>query len=129
MRRSKFGKRVCGPRTKEQIQADYQEFRGKCRPLCDALLLERPELKLERGTYVCPMWGDQAHWWLVDPDGEIVDPSARQFPSGGAGLYIPFDGTVTCAECGKKGKEEDFGHESRYSFCSAQCHARFVGIY
>ena len=56
---------------------------GACRAACDAMLLAFPELRLVRGHYLCPLWGDREHWWLVDPGGAIVDPTAAQFPTRG----------------------------------------------
>lgn len=35
-----------------------------------------PELKRVRGHYHCPWLSKaQPHWWCVDPDGNIVDPT------------------------------------------------------
>lgn len=107
---------------------DYKQFRGKCREYCEAELAKDPSLKMVRGHYSCPFWGDQPHWWCVREDGSILDPTARQFPSKGHGAYIPFDGTVECSQCGKTMKEEEAPFESNYAFCSYICHGRFVGV-
>lgn len=107
---------------------DYN-LRGKCREMAEAAVAADPTLTLTRGHYVCPVWGDQQHWWAVRPDGSVVDPTAAQFPSGGLGVYIPFDGMVECANCGKEMREEDVEHaDSRYVFCSYTCHGQFVGV-
>lgn len=57
---------------------------GRCREASEAMLARFPtELRLVRGHVECPRpWGRRAHWWLVDPDGEIVDPTAGQFELG-----------------------------------------------
>ncbi len=81
-----------------------------------------------RGHYVCWMWGEQPHWWCVRPDGSVFDPTRKQFPSKGNGEYIEFDGSVSCDNCGKEGREDEFRYESNYKFCSVACNMRFVGL-
>jgi hypothetical protein len=116
-------------KTQDQIQADYLKFRGKCREYCEAAIAVDPTLTLVRGHYYCPQFGEQPHWWTVRKDGSVFDPTAAQFPSNGAGLYVPFNGLVECAQCGKEMKEAEASFESNYAFCSGQCHARFVGVW
>lgn len=115
-------------RTAEQIHTDYIQYRGKCRELSESAVAHDPTLTLVRGHYICPLWGNQPHWWTVKPDGTIFDPSSKQFPSDGVGEYEPFNGIVECAECGKELQEEDARFESNYAFCSTKCHMRFVGL-
>ena len=111
----------------EQIE-NYKKFRGKCKEFCLEEQEKDPSLTLIRGHYHCPYWGEQAHWWLTKPDGTIVDPTAKQFPSKGRGYYDPFSGVVECSQCGKEMKEEEASFESNYAFCSYECHGRFVGV-
>ena len=116
--------------TKETEQTDYTRFRGKCREMVEDLCSENPELTPVRGHYYCPIWNsEEAHWWAVDKNGKIHDPSSRQFPSNGLGIYTPFDGMCTCSNCGKSIREEDGHFDSNYVFCSNLCHGRFVGVY
>lgn len=110
-------------------ETDYQRFRGKCKEMSEAAVAADPTLTLVRGHYICPIWGEQAHWWCVRPDGTVLDPTALQFPSKGIGEYIPFDGFLECAECGKRIKESDADIEGNYAFCSYACHGRFVGVF
>lgn len=68
--------------------------------------------------------GKRAHWWLVDPDGSIVDPTASQFPSNGIGEYVELDDsrpqpTGMCPNCGS----ECFG--GNYC-CSDACGRAYV---
>lgn len=129
-------------RTPDEIMADYSKYRGKCREAVEELLKERPELTAVRGYYFCPIWcRDEAHWWAVDAEGVIYDPTKLQFPSGGSGTYTPYDGNVACDECGnhieldpdvidrpvRKDGEKVY-HEGRYIFCSHKCILRFVGL-
>jgi len=115
-------------RSPEEQMSDYREFRGKCKELAESTTLADPSLVLVRGHYYCHVYGEQPHWWCARPDGTIVDPSARQFPSNGMGVYTPFDGTVECAECGKEMQEHDAKFDGNYAFCSTKCNMRFVGL-
>lgn len=80
-----------------------------------------PELRRVRGHYHCPIAPDlpngTPHWWLVAPDGSIVDPTASQFVSGGAGEYVEHVGdepTGKCMDCGAYTYRGE-------SFCSTKC--------
>lgn len=115
-------------RTTEEQMADYRQFRGKCKELAEAAVLREPTLRIVRGHYYCHAYGKQPHWWCETPDGTVVDPSVRQFPSNGHGVYEPFDGVVECAECGKEMQESDARFERNYAFCSTRCNMRFVGL-
>lgn len=115
---------------KEQNNKDYLEFRGRCKELSEEACSQDPTLTLVRGQYFCPIWNvEEDHWWTTKPDGIINDPSKRQFPSKGSGIYIPFNGLVTCDQCGKEIPEKEASYESNYKFCSGRCHGRFVGVY
>lgn len=108
--------------------SDYLRYRGKCKEMSEALVAADPSLTLVRGYYHDPAWGEQQHWWTKKPDGTIVDPTKDQFPSKGQGQYVEFDGTVECAECGQRVKEEEADIDGSYAFCSYECHGRFVGV-
>jgi len=110
------------------MESDYLQYRGKCLEMSQELVSKDPTLTLVRGHYICPFWGAQPHWWVKDKDGNIIDPTARQFPSKGAGEYVEFDGNIDCSQCGKQMKEEDADIEGNYAFCSMSCHMRFVGV-
>lgn len=114
-----------------QEQTDYQKYRGKCKEFVDALVKDNPTFTAVRGHYYCPIWDtNEPHWWCVKPDGTILDPTVKQFPSAGLGIYTPFEGTCECAQCGKEFKETDDNarFESNYAFCSYLCFGRFVGV-
>lgn len=111
------------------MTTDYLRYRGKCKEASEALIAADPSLKLVRGHYYCPIWGEQEHWWCKKPDGTIVDPTKNQFPSRGIGEYVEFDGNVACSNCGKVMREDQvYSAESRYIFCSYECHGQFVGV-
>lgn len=109
-------------------QSDYLKYRGKCKEMSESLVAKDPTLILVRGHYDCPFWGLQPHWWVKDANGNIVDPTSKQFPSKGNGEYIEFNGKVHCSECDKEFLEEDGRYESNYAFCSYTCHGRFIGL-
>lgn len=64
--------------------ADYlvkhPNVRGRCREVCDLMLTNFPELEL-RGGYSHTTMGCEVHYWLLSPDGEIVDPTVSQYGS------------------------------------------------
>jgi hypothetical protein len=115
---------------KIQMDDGYSKFRGRCKELSEEACKADPSLTLVRGHYFCPIWNtEEPHWWTVRQDETIYDPTKEQFPSKGLGLYTPFNGIVSCSECGKKILEEKADIEGNYAFCSYLCHSRFVGIF
>jgi len=107
----------------EWIQNNVAETFGQCAEATAKMQDAFPELTRVRGHYFCPIWEDRAHWWLVDPAGKIVDPTAGQFPSKGNGTYTMWDEsepepTGKCLECG----EYAFGS----NFCSDEHQAAFM---
>jgi hypothetical protein len=79
---------------------------GECEEATSLMAEAFPELRRVKGHFICPDWGKRAHWWCVDPQGNIVDPTAAQFPFWGfAGDYeeaLP-DTLVqvgVCMDCG-----------------------------
>jgi len=98
--------------------SDYEKYRGKCKEYVDKAIKEDSTLTAVRGHYVCPFWGEQAHWWCIRKDGTIYDPTVDQFPKPHIGDYIPFDGYVKCAECEKRITEEEADIVGNYAFCS-----------
>lgn len=69
------------------IRSYEQEIGGpartyaKCAEATQAMAERFPELMRVPG-HVETSWGRRAHWWCKTPDGDIVDPTARQFPGG-----------------------------------------------
>ena len=109
--------------------SDYLQFRGKCKELAEAAVNEDSSLRLVRGFYHCPMWGKQAHWWAAKPDGTIVDPSVKQFPTGGAGAkYQEFDGSIECEYCHESVPEEEAYIYEQHAYCCYQCYGHDVGF-
>lgn len=112
------------------MTSGYLRYRGRCKEMCEEAIAADPTLRLVRGHYFCPIWNtEEQHWWTVRADGSIYDPSAKQFPSKGLGVYTEFDGTIPCANCGTEIEESKARIESRYAFCSYECHGHFVGVF
>lgn len=64
------------------------DVRARCGALTHAMAAAFPELRCAFGLYnsvLPPRAGFHTHWWCVTPAGQVVDPSARQFPEFQAG--------------------------------------------
>ena len=110
------------------METDYQKYRGKCKEYVENAIKKNPSLTAVRGYYDCPLFGRQQHWWCIDVKGNIVDPTVKQFPSKGLGEYIPYDGNITCDQCGKVVPESEAHFNGNYAFCSYSCAMHFVGL-
>lgn len=109
---------------------NYKKYRGKCREMSEALAKENPNFRLVRGLYYEPLWNrEEPHWWCVDEEGQIHDPTRKQYPSGGQKeFYREFDGYFDCEECGRKVNEDNVIQMGRYPVCSERCAKALVGI-
>jgi hypothetical protein len=79
---------------------------GQCREVTERMAADFPELIRVRGHYYDIAWGEREHWWLMTAEGDVVDPTARQFPTKGSGEYVPWDEsrpepTGICPNCGE----------------------------
>ena len=94
---------------------------GQCKEVTERMAAAFPELRRVRGHYVCPSEGPQPHWWMITPDGMVLDPTKEQFASQGQGAYEPHEGpepTGTCLNCGALVYGET-------SFCNSDCTNEF----
>jgi hypothetical protein len=103
----------------EWITKNITEAYGKCKEMAEEMAKIFPELTIVRGHYYCMVWGEREHWWLVDEQGHIVDPTAAQFPTKGNGEYVPWDEgapepTGMCPNCG------EYCYDGNYC-CSESC--------
>jgi hypothetical protein len=112
------------------MATDYLTYRGKCKELAEDAAAKDSSLRVVRGHYLCPMWGMQAHWWCARPDGTIVDPAVKQFPTAGVGAdYIEFDGNIECEYCHKKvAEDEAYQYMRIHVYCSYECFGHDVGF-
>jgi hypothetical protein len=86
----------------EWIEANVDESFGLCAAWTKRMAEEFPELRRARGHYLDALWGPREHWWLVAPDGSVVDPTKDQLP----------DKIGKCLECGA------YVYAPRRDFCS-----------
>lgn len=111
------------------MTTNYEKYRGRCKELSEELVKDNPSFTLVRGHYYEPMWNrEEPHWWCVDENGTIHDPSKLQFPSAGCGVYTEYSGFSDCEECGKSIPENEIIHMGRYTCCSSRCAKRLVGL-
>lgn len=99
---------------------------GTCKKYCAKMKKEFPELQIKKGFYIEPNWGGRTslkgikeHFWLVDINNKIVDPTKAQYPSNGYGEYIELTNlkikpTGKCLYCG----DYTFNHDT---FCCTKC--------
>lgn len=122
------------------MKADYQKWiaenvvelgYGECHHYAQKMAAAFPELTYVQGYYYCPLWGERMHGWCIDPDNNVVDPTASQFPSKGNGYYDIVkeeDAPIgKCMECG------NYIYTGSYSsmFCCPECesaYARSLGL-
>ena len=77
------------PEHKEWIQANVQgDGYGQCYETAQSMAKAFPELRVVYGTYECYTWGSRSHFWCVDSEFHVVDPTETQFPSCGFGSYV-----------------------------------------
>lgn len=65
------------PNTCTNLCIDYQKL----------MLQVFPELLPVNGIYYDHIKGTSRHWWCKTKDNIIIDPTAKQFPSNGKGIY------------------------------------------
>ncbi len=97
---------------------------GKCAEATIEMKNRFPELKRVRGHYYCVIWGERTHWWLVDEENNIVDPTAIQFPTKGAGIYDEIDETGPIPT-GKCPNCSEYCYDNNYC-CSESCHREYA---
>ncbi len=107
--------------------------RGKCDEATAEMRAAFPELRRVAGLayWVAPHGKSiiDQHWWLVDEQGAIVDPTVEQF-GGAAVTYEPIDlsdpaqaakvPNGKCMECG------GYVFGARTTFCSGACEDRYI---
>jgi len=105
----------------EHIPADCE---GACKIFAEEMHEAFPELRVVCGRYFRPEDSPADHWWCVTKDGEIVDPTARQFELDREGRTrykvdsknYTADENISgkCPRCGKWCYDGD-------EYCSAKC--------
>jgi hypothetical protein len=93
---------------RSELIQKHRSSHGSCGHFTKIFAERFKELTRVPGFYFAP--GGKSshgeHWWLTDPKGNIVDPTADQFPSQGNGVYVAYDPKVhkvakgRCPGCG-----------------------------
>jgi hypothetical protein len=96
---------------------------GRCSSACQDMQKTFPELRLVRG-YVDHMHGNDAHWWLQEVGGEVVDPTASQFKS--PNNYTEYEEGMEvrigrCMNCGWDIFDNTMFSKKSTSICSDDC--------
>jgi|AMWB02.1.fsa_nt_gi hypothetical protein len=93
----------------------------KCATATLEMVSAFPELTRIRGhVWLCGGY-ERPHWWCIDKNGDVVDPTASQF--NGIVMYEPWDESLpeptgVCANCG--------GYTYNHATCcSDKCHAEY----
>lgn len=69
-----------GPWISAYLERDGNNGYGRCQQASTEMQSAFPELRIVKG-HVYTTWGKRAHWWLVTEQGDVVDPTAAQFPN------------------------------------------------
>jgi len=113
-----------------KIENHYAHFAGKCYLYVWQWWQRNNQLLVQAGFYECPFWGSRTHWWLIDENGEVFDPTCSQFPSRGMGEYIPLhEASVSCCKCGQYVPTHLIGYwHHNHNVCSDRCYGRLIGF-
>ncbi len=89
---------------KKWVECNITDPKNFCDCATTMMVDNFPNLKKVRGYYVDPIHGKKPHWWCVDTNGTIVDPTVTQFNP--CGDYLPYDETLgeptaMCHYCGE----------------------------
>jgi hypothetical protein len=105
-----------------------EKARKQCLEATLDMVYDFPELRRLRGHILVEEPFDlpptkTTHWWCVDPDGNIVDPTAHQYPTRIID-YLPLDEskgepTGKCPNCG------DLCYEEQY-LCTSKCEKEYM---
>jgi len=89
----------------KQFNTDNPNTKSMCNEATDKMISEFPELNQIRGHVISTLRYDQVpHWWCTDNDGNVLDPTEKQF--GQIVAYYPHDESLPeptgkCPNCGE----------------------------
>lgn len=113
---------------RDRFDGEPHRTLGQCKRLSEEMVEAFTDLRLVKGHVHCPEpWGKRGHWWLVDRDGVIVDPTRGQFTHGVLRYEEYEEGQPVrlgvCMDCGTA----IWGLPGpRPTFCSKACEATYV---
>lgn len=92
---------------RQELLQRYRTSAHNCAQFSRALAERFSSLKAVAGFYFSPNGASRGeHWWTEDADGNIIDPTADQFPCQGAGRYVRYSPNLhktvkgKCMGCG-----------------------------
>jgi hypothetical protein len=99
---------------------------GKCIDASKEMREVFPELREKKGYVQTLVWGEREHVWMVDEEGNIIDPTVGQFPHGALSYREWVPGALTrvgrCMECGEHiWRCVDSLDSEKESACSPEC--------
>jgi len=107
-----------------RIRNNVEDPEHQCKKYVDLMQKEFPELKKVRGWYFSGR--DIPHWWCIDENNNIIDPTIDQFDDKN-GVYLPIDEETfsepvgKCLNCG-----ELYYDNKLNNFCSGCCEREFL---
>lgn len=112
---------------KDWVDEHYPEYTSSfCKCATATLEMQKtfPELMRVRGEFIDPYLGPREHWWLKTQEGEIIDPTIKQFIYLSDSQYEERDESLPepkgkCMNCGKYSYYDS-------NFCSDACHEEYM---
>lgn len=103
---------------------------GQCQKAVQGMILAFPELREAKG-HALTAWGRRQHFWCLTEDGEVVDPTAIQYPTGVWEYEEATEETLVrvgpCVYCGVDIMMPlKDARQSQKMTCSDQCYTDFV---
>lgn len=105
---------------------------GFCHSYSALIQNEFQHLRIARGVYGCLMGGSYPHWWTVDVDETVVDPTAAQFPCKGEGTYEELtqeeiEASFPCGKCANCGNDiYKADNAPSDMLCSSECYSSYA---
>jgi len=104
---------------------------GNCKSACYEIQDEFPELEVVAGWAITQSHGKQEHFWCVDVEGEIVDPTHDQWGEEILEYIVwnPGDEVAVgkCQDCGVTiYKKVDTLDGIRETFCDEKCFSSYA---
>jgi hypothetical protein len=72
---------------KDWIDENVSNPYGQCYEYSSKMMDTYPELRIVQGYYDCPIWGKRDHFFLLDKNNLVIDPTRTQFPTQGTWNY------------------------------------------
>jgi len=101
---------------------------GKCKEQSNRMQMKFPELLIAKGFVILSNMKKYQHMWLKDEDGNVIDPTAKQYTGYAVHSYqeIGEDDPVPVGKCVNCG-EFIMSNKSEYNpLCSSECYEDYA---